>query len=369
MRRATVAVVLAVLVVFACLATLGSSFGDGGGPGTSAPAASAAGDARPRARRVAPPAEVEEAEPEDEEEDAEQPDAPDPPEPPRRVLRIVDGDGDPVLGVDVWQAVEDGELVAPQAQRTTGADGEASFVADGESNRVAFFDGEVTRKVELRDPVTEAVVRDQPMLLVSAVDARSGNALDPVRFRFRRGWGDEREAWTGGKRPLLAVSSDGSASCSVEIDAPAGYGGYRANAWSGEVALRARTARLVVPLFEATERTFRAVDRAGAPLRSAIATSATADAKVPGRWGIPQEVTFESAPSAADGLVRVTGLPRIPFTRVAVWLSWSADGESEESLGGTAAAFDPCAEPPEEPEVVVLGRGGSYRGPSGSVSG
>jgi len=354
MRRAAAAVVLAVLVVVACLATLGSSFGDGGGPGTSESVASPLGDVRPRARRAVPPEEAEEADEDDgETADEEAPDDPDPPEPPRRVLRIVDGDGDRVLGVDVWQAVEDGEAAEPRPQRTTGADGEASFVADGEANRVAFFDGDVTRTLELRDAVTEAVVRNLPTLLVSAVDARSGIALDPVRLRFARGWRDGREAWTGGKRPVLAVSSDGSASCSVEIDAPAGYGGYRTNAWSGELALRAKTARLVVPLFEATWRTLRVTDRDGTPLRGATLLE-----------GI---VTSRAEPSSADGILRVEGLPRIPFTRVGLSVRWEAEGRG--SLQGGAALFDLCAEPPEEPIVVVLGHGGSYRGPSGEVPG
>jgi hypothetical protein len=39
-----------------------------------------------------------------------------------------------------------------------------------------------------------------------------------------------------------------------------------------------------------------------------------------------------------------------------VRLSLPSEDESEDSLGGTAVAFDPCADPPEEPEVVVLGR-------------
>jgi hypothetical protein len=369
MRSATVALALAALLALACGLTLAAAPGDGGAAGTTAPAASPRGDARAVARRVAAPDAPEDEEADEAESVEAEAEAPDPPEPPRRTLRIVDGDGDPILGVDVWLAVEDGQNVVPQPQQTTDLEGEASFVAVGEANRVAFHDGEVTRTVELRDPTTEVVVRNLPTLLVSAVDARSGNALDPVRFRFRRGWRDAREAWTGGTRPALAVSSGGTASCAVEIDMPAGYGGYRTGGWRGEVALRARTARLVVPLFEAAERTFRAVDRTGVPLRSAIAASAEADAKDPRRLSIPQEVTFVSAPSGADGLVRLTGLPRIPFTRIAVRLSLPSEDESEASLGGTAAPFDPCADPPEEPEVVVLGRGGSYRGPCGGVVG
>ena len=68
-----------------------------------------------------------------------------------------------------------------------------------------------------------------------------------------------------------------------------------------------------------------------------------------------------------DGLLRVEGLPRIPFTRLDLTFRWKPDGGGW--LGGRAAAVDPCAEPPAEPIAVVFSHGGSYRGPAGSVPG
>lgn len=368
MRPSTASLALAALLLLACGLTLAAASGGGGGTGTPAPSASPAGDARPRARRVAPPEETEEGEDEDVEEsaDAATSDDPEPPEPPRRALRIVDGDGDPVGGVSTSAVTEDSKPTDPPCGCTTGADGEASFLADGDVNRVAFFDGAAEQKLELREPMTEVVVRDLPTLLVSAVDARSGNSLDPVRFRVRCSCGGEREVWTGGKRPALAVSSSGTVSCTVAVDAPAGYGGYGATSWSGELALRAKTARLVVPLFEATSRTLRAVDREGAPLPGVTVARASADAHGPlERW--TTTVTFRAETSAADGLLLVEGMPRIPFTRIELSVG-RADGDATSS-SGMAAPFDPCADAPEQPIVVVLNGGGRYRGPSGEVPG
>lgn len=334
-------------------------------PATPVAAASRSGDAPRRVRAIVAVPEGEgEAEEETDEEATDETGEPagpeaDEPEPPRRVIRIVDGRGDPLPGVAVGAGRE--------FTRSTDEAGETSFQALGDSTCVTIFDGAATRQVVLVDPITEVVVASMPALQLSVVDARSGVPLDPVRFRLRRGEGDGAVLWTGRDVPTVAVAEDGAASFKVAIDAPTGYGGYRTNAWRGRLALRARTARLVVPSFEATSRAFRAVDRERAPLRGATAVRAWADARGPlSHWSV--ELTFEGEPSSADGLLRVDGLPRMPFTRFSLGLRWRGEGVND-SLSGEGRSIDPCGEPTDEPIVVVLNNGGSYRGPAGGMSG
>jgi hypothetical protein len=266
-----------------------------------------------------------------------------------RTLRVVDEEGQPIQGVSVSRDAAHAWV--------TDVNGEASLDAAADRPRVSFFDGVRRREVLLEAPVTEVVATGMPTLDVSAIDAETGRAVEPFRFTVNCAGSQPRLVSARGKRPYLHVAEDGRCKFSLVIDPPSWYGGYRSVEFHEEVAARARTVRVVVPLYGVTMRTVRAGFADGRPARGAIVEAGHTGTQQPCSPRQPAYVTLRAAPSFADGLIHVTGLPLIPFTRIKLRVTRPGDDAGEPFVGWTDP-FDPRAEPSGEPLVAVLQRSG-----------
>lgn len=304
-------------------------------------------------------ADAEDEEDSDEDVVADEPPVSPPLEDPRTV-RIVDADGRPIPGA--WLDVDDRSWARTRWVRTDEF-GEARFDAADLAGPVTFFDGERRRAVDLTGQVTEARAAAVPRLVVSAVDATTGIPLGPLKYELVRS--DQRlSGWTSTAGPAVGDNERGEARICIRIEHPAGRGGFDEIVWDGALAPRARRALLVVPLFETTERTFRLVLPDGRPAVGAAVTGAHAVAAQATRaWHA--ELTWNAEPADAEGIVRVTGLPRIPFSRIDVSFSWRGEtGGRVRRLMRTVNEIDPFAPSPDVPIVAVLDVSGKYRDPS-----
>jgi hypothetical protein len=122
-------------------------------------------------------------------------------------------------------------------------------------------------------------------------------------------------------------------------------------------------------MFEATERTLRVRRPDGHP---AVGATVSAACVAEGQTHCDRDaaaVTWSAEPSSAAGLVRVLGLPRIPFTRLRIDVSWTHERDGvEEWLTGVARGIDLSAAQSPDPIDVVLAAPVEEHGPS-SASG
>lgn len=277
----------------------------------------------------------------------------------RHVLRLVDADGNAAPGMRVsWGSTCPGRAVLTDAAGET----DFRFAADDEL-QVRVEDRLGAQSVAVRGETTTAIVIPNPTVEVAVVDGATGAALSvvPSSVVGRDGTWIDRESAAPGLFRLGGTSSEPSVE--VVFDPPAGYGALAVNVWSGPVAMRARRARLSVPAYPAERWTFRAVDSSSADRKPIAGASPTRVELSRGMDGL--NVTWRCDASGDDGIVRVDGVPRIPFA-TSMKLGFAAGGDLDRRCGAVSFSLDA---PPAQPIDVVLNGGGWYRGPAGSVSG
>ena len=272
----------------------------------------------------------------------------------KRVLRLLATGGDPVSGV--W--VRTGEHSA-----FTDAKGEASFAVGMEPVKVSIFDGEKDRDVELKEPVTEVRIERVPTLAVGIVDGSTGAPLSGATWRASTfSWIERSEEDTSPLR--LALDRKGNANACVRVAPPDGFGAIDPYKWEGQVAMRTRTVRLLVPVFPAREILFRTVDADGRPVDGAEIE--WADTRL-AREENPSDLTFRATPSDETGLLRVEGLPRIPFANLRIHLTRACADDASYELGATVEDIR-LDEPgsAQAVKVVLVRQEKEFRGMSGS---
>jgi len=342
---------LGLTVVLASMATQGRT-GDGGE--TSRATASASGDvatARPRPRRVVLTEQTDAAG------EAVEDVADDPVGPgeladevatvrrPDRLLRLLDDAGAPVEGVGVYGAAHGGKLSSRGGLHSSVSDarGEVCVPCDGERTVVDVLDRDGAREIELVELVTTVTVATPRMLDVGVVDGSTGVPLAGSTLGVQR-----MGEWSSARGGAVAFDTIEG----LRVLPPAGYGCFASCTWDGPVAPRARRLRLSVAVYPGTTWTFRALDPDGTPVAGAAATSVELDSS---------SVTFVGETSAADGIVRVRDIPRIPYLRT---LRVSLRGGGTCGSATNARFADG---PPDGPVDFVLNGGGWYRGPPGEV--
>lgn len=271
---------------------------------------------------------------------------------PKHMLRLVDGRGEPVSGV--W-------VKGSRDSHFTDARGETELTIGDEPESAHFFDGEKARVIELEEPVTEVRLDGVRTLEVGVVDGATGEIVPGVRWRTWR-----REEWSSANSPAPALPLDRrfEADVRVVVEPPEGYGALDPFEWEGEVAARATSVRVAIPVWPARELLLRLVDTEGFPVEGA---------KV--RWAHvhlgqtnPTDVTFAEEPSGADGLLRVGRLPRIPFAKADVHVARTESGSHWE-LGATVEGIvldDPSSGTPLD--LVLRRQQTSFRGSQGFSS-
>ncbi len=271
---------------------------------------------------------------------AETAEAPPPADAGQRVLHVSDPSGSPISGVHV---------TGPGGPRLTDAQGEAAFTAGDGPPAVRFFDGDAERTVELRDPVTRVTIGRFPVLVVDAVDGSTGAPLALPRVRIPSGNGER--VVTSEQGLPLALLSNGRAVVIARVDPPPGFGGLVSYTFTGPVAAKAATARWTLPLFPARELLFAAVDAEGHALEGVRVVEATTP--LPGSR-YPDDVAFTSAPSGPDGIVRMTGVPRLPFARLHVRLARPIEDETRTEMSGNVEGIRLDGADATQPQTVVL---------------
>jgi hypothetical protein len=338
MRRRTTALVLLVVASAAVVAWRGCSIDEAPAP-THAPSPRAAPIEPPQARtkrRASAPESVATTEA------APTRVAPtSPASPTKRTLRLLDRVGDPVADVQVMASGFD--------PVRTDARGEATFEAPVEAVQARFLDRGVERTVELREPVTEVRTRSFPRIDVRVVDGATGDAVD-APWRAARRYGTARPS---DDSPRLETRRNGRSDAEVSVEPPTGYGALEPYGWTGAVASRATTVRIVVPVWRERPIELRLVDESGRAVEGA-----RADAFVTNVYGVSRDVgvTHDDARSDRDGLLKIGRVPGAPFVRLSFRVGRPCDDDRAYELGATIRHIPLGESAPTTPETVVLTR-------------
>jgi hypothetical protein len=306
----------------------------------------------PERRRTPPPPE---------EAEVPSPDAPPAVDGTQRVLRILDSAGTPVSSVHV---------TGPGGPRLTDQRGEVAFPAGDTATTVRFFDRDAERVVELRDPVTAVTLDRLPLLFVDAVDGTTGAPLPLARVRIPSG--GEGRVVSNDRGVPLAILANGHAVIFARVEPPPGYGALANYGFTGPVASRVSRARWTIPLFPARDLVFVATDAQGRPVEGARVVEATTSLPESKH---PCDVTFAGEPAGKDGLVRMTGVPRLPFARLDVRIAKAVEDETGTEWSGSKVGIRLDEVEGTTPQSVVMtlrpvvGRGfGFNSGGVGSVT-
>ena len=198
-------------------------------------------------------------------------------------------------------------------------------------------------------PVTRA---SGPLrLAIEVIDGATGARIDA---RIRAPGSDGTES----AETSLPTDADGNAKASVSVVPPAGYGALDPYVWKGKVAVQARQIRVLVPVWPERPITLRVVDDAGRPVVGARADHLKTDLSGNGnRLG----VTHGDDRSGDDGILRLTGVPAIPFTKLRFDVARRTERDGDEELGATVEEIRLGEPAPPTPIQIVLMRRPAFR--------
>jgi hypothetical protein len=248
-----------------------------------------------------------------------------------RVLRVVDPEGVPQPGVGfAWTDAE-----GQEHESETDASGEQSlFVGEGPAPTVRLSGDADPQEVVLAEPVTTVVDGSRPVFEIAAVDASTALPVAVPYVAVEAGSRGSAWTWstTADDRAVHRLPLRGGREFDAKfaLRPPEGFAALRRMRLSGEVAVQARRARVVLPVFPAASWTLQLRDPAGAPVEGASASSV----ELATAWNAESSDSWESAfalgreRSGADGKLVLVGVPRIAANAATVEVTRDIDWET-----------------------------------------